>query len=261
MNEHVPTALIAEDEPLLARSLVRMLGKQWPSLKILAVVHDGNSAIETALALLPEVLFLDIKMPGCSGLDVVERIVEGWPQGRALPLIVFVTAFDRFAVDAFERAALDYVLKPVESERLALTCSRLQARLAEQQRSDASALAPFHALRQAAPSSAPLMMIQAAIGHALHVVPVSDVHYFEADNKYVRVVTESRSLLIRTPLRDLLPRLDMQQFLQVHRGTVVRMTLIDKVIRDDTGKTHLYLKGRSERLPVSRSYAHLFKPM
>jgi len=262
MNGHTPTALIAEDEPVLARDLARTLGHLWPSLQIQAIVHDGEAAVEAAHQHVPDILFMDIRMPVRNGLDAVQDIVDGWPAVRALPLIVFVTAFDRFAVEAFERSAVDYVLKPVEPQRLALTCERLKNRLMERQGGDALALAPLRALLQQSPShEPPLTLIQAGVGTTLHMVSLADVHYFEADSKYVSVVTQARSLLIRTPLRELMPRLDAHQFMQIHRSIVVRTSLIDKVIREDAGKVYLYLKGRSERLAVSRTYAHLFKPM
>ncbi|MEY4765926.1 MAG: hypothetical protein RI907_2599 [Pseudomonadota bacterium] len=269
MKSPTPTALIAEDEPVLARGLLKALNKAWPALHVCAVTHDGDTAVEAAALHLPDILFLDIQMPECSGLDAAEQIVDHWPAQRALPLIVFVTAFDRFAVDAFERAAADYVLKPVEPLRLSKTCERLVARLAERQAGhhlvaqddDGAALAPWRVLQAPAAPEPPLQLIQAGLGATVHMVPTADVQYFEADDKYVRVVTSERSLLIRTPLRELLPRLDAHQFMQIHRSTVVRATLIDKVVRDDAGKVHLYLKGRSEKLAVSRSYAHLFKPM
>lgn len=265
MNHLPATALIAEDEPVLARGLAKMLGKIWPGLQIRALVHDGEEAALAASQQRPDIIFLDIQMPVLNGLGAAERIVDNWPMDAALPLIVFVTAFDRFAVDAFERAAVDYVLKPVEAERLEKTCERLAARLKERQAQDTHAMAPLQALRGAAPTSSsglpPLSIIQAGLGSTVHMVPVADIHYFEADDKYVRVITQDRELLIRTPLRELMPRLDMQAFTQIHRGTVVRTTLIDKVIREDTGRIFLHLRGRSERLSVSRSYAHLFKPM
>ncbi len=261
MNTPAPSALIAEDEPLLARGLAKTLGQLWPSLRIEAILHDGEAAIEAAHRHLPDVLFMDIQMPVRNGLDAAEDIVDHWPAERPLPLIVFVTAFDRFAIAAFERAAVDYVLKPVEPQRLALTCERLKSRLLERQSGDASALAPLRALLQSPTNEPVLTLIQAGIGTTVHMVPVEEVHYFEADNKHVRVVTQDRSLLIRTPLRELMPRLDARQFMQIHRGTVVRTTLINKVVREDSGRIHLQLKGHGERLTVSRNYAHLFKPM
>lgn len=262
MSASEPTALIAEDEPLLAKGLARLLATLWPGLRIQAIVHDGEEATEAAHRHLPDILFMDIQMPERNGLDAAEDIIDGWPANRPAPLIVFVTAFDRFAIDAFERAAVDYVLKPVEPQRLTLTCERLQSRLMERHDSDEQALSTLHALRQAhTAQEPPLAMIQAGIGNTLHMIATADIHYLEADSKYVRVVTQDRALLIRTPLRDLIPRLDARHFTQIHRGIVVCTALIDKVVREDAGKIHLYLKGRSERLTVSRSYAHLFKPM
>lgn len=262
MSAHEPTALIAEDEPLLAKGLARTLATLWPGLRIQAIVHDGEEATEAAHRHLPDILFMDIQMPERNGLEAVEDIIDGWPVDRPAPLIVFVTAFDRFAIDAFERAAVDYVLKPVEPQRLTTTCERLRSRLLERHDSDAAALAPLDALRMATVTpEPPLTMIQAGVGSTLHMIATADIHYFEADSKYVRVVTHDRALLIRTPLRELMPRLDARQFTQIHRSIVVCTALIDKVVREDPGKIHLLLKGRSERLVVSRSYAHLFKPM
>jgi DNA-binding LytR/AlgR family response regulator len=256
-------ALIAEDEPVLARGLARTLGKLWPRLHICSIVHDGNAAVEATLLHSPDVVFMDIQMPERNGLDAAQAIVDDWPVDKALPLIVFVTAFDRFAVDAFERAAIDYVLKPVQIERLSLTCERLVKRLQERQPlADDVALAPLKALQGTSTrTEAPLSLIQAGIGSTLHMVPTAEVIYFEADDKYVRVVTAERELLIRTPLRELAPRLDSSQFVQIHRSAVVRTALIDRVVREETGKIVLHLKGRAERLNVSRSYAHLFKAM
>lgn len=267
MNSSPPrtfTALVAEDEPILAKGLVKTLSKLWPALQVTAIVHDGEDAVIAALQQRPDVLFLDIQMPECNGLDAAQQIMEEWPDGLCQPLLVFVTAFDRFAIDAFERAAVDYVLKPVEADRLALTCQRLASRLAERTLSTEEAMAPIRALLDglSPPSSEPpLNLIQAGVGSTLHMVPIADVHYFEADDKYVRVVTADRALLIRTPLRELMPRLHTGDFLQVHRSVIVRSTLIDKVVREENGRIHLYLKGRDERLTVSRTYAHLFRPM
>lgn len=263
MNARPTQALIAEDEPVLARGLARKLSKLWPALRIGAVVHDGESAMVAAQALRPDAIFMDIQMPVRNGLEAAEGIVDDWPASQPLPLIVFVTAFDRFAVAAFEQAAVDYVLKPVQVERLALTCQRLRDRLAQREGgSDALALAPLKALLQAQRTEPPLNLIQAGAGSTVHMVPVADVIFFEADGKYVRVVTNDREFLIRTPLRELFPRLDPTQFVQIHRSTVVKSELITRVVREDAGgKIYLYIKGRSERLTVSRNHAHLFKPM
>lgn len=267
MNAPDITALIAEDEPVLARGLLKMLRRLWPALRVCAVVHDGNEAVQQALEHLPDIVFLDIRMPERDGLEACEQISDAWPQDRPLPLTVFVTAFDRFAIDAFERAAVDYVLKPMEEDRLALTCKRLADRLVERRpRDDAAALAPLMALLNTSPQpaqrgSAPLELIQASVGSTLHMVNVSEVLYFEADDKYVCVVTADKTLFIRTPLRELLPRLAPGLFMQINRGIAVRASLIDRVVREDNGRIQLHLKGAQEPLPVSRSHAHLFKPM
>lgn len=269
-----PRALIAEDEPVLARVLMKLLTQLMPQLDICAVVHDGNEAVEMARRHLPDVIFMDIRMPERNGLEACEQIVDTWPADLPLPLTVFVTAFDRFAIEAFERAAVDYVLKPVEEGRMALTCRRLLDRLSDrQQRSDAQAMAPLMALlngdlpavpgaiARSSLQAAPLNFIQANAGTTVHLAAVDDVLFFEADDKYVRVVTKERPLFIRTPLRELLPRLEAGRFTQIHRGIAVRTSLIDRVVREENGRALLYLKDREERLPVSRSYAHLFKGM
>jgi len=259
-----PCALIAEDEHVLARGLLKALNKQWPALKVCAVVHDGEAAIQAAQLHLPDIVFLDIQMPECNGLDAAERIVDAWPGEQPLPLLVFVTAFDRFAIDAFEREALDYVLKPVDPSRLALTCERLQRRLCD--RSPLALEPGLPALRNlllgvGAHPVEPLTTIQAGAANVVHMVPLQDVHFLEADDKYVRVATSSQDHYIRTPLRELGPRLDPRAFTQIHRSVIVRTELIDRIVRDDMGRLQLQLKGRSERFSVSRTYAHQFKPM
>ncbi len=278
-----PTALIAEDEPLLAANLQAELALRWPALRVVANVGHGAAAVEQALLLLPDVVFLDIRMPGMTGLEAAQALAEDWPTDTALPLIVFVTAYDQYALQAFERAAVDYVLKPVQPERLALTCARVQAAL--RQRCEPAAALPsaleatLAQLRSllvapglsaapigaaANPSSASgqkLALIQASVGAAIHVVPVAEVLYFEAADKYVRVITIEREYLIRTSLRELLPQLDEQRFWQVHRGTVVRAEAIATAVRDESGKVHLTLRGHKDTLVASRLYAHLFKAM
>ncbi len=253
-------AVLAEDEPVLARGLVRTLKTVWPGLNVASVVHDGLAAIEAAALHRPDVVFLDIQMPERTGLEAARQIVDDWPEGSPLPLIVFITAFDRFAVDAFEQAAADYVLKPVDPDRLALTATRLQSRLQERQS------VPDHTLRLlqalgANPRTDPLRHIQAAIGQTLHMVPVSEVQCFLADDKYVHVLTADRSWLIRTPMRELAQRLDPKDFVQIHRGCVVRWDAIQRVVREDTGRMLIHLKGREQPQVVSRSHAHHFKAM
>lgn len=271
-----PTALIAEDEPLLAANLQAELAQQWPQLRVLANVAHGHAALEQALALRPDMLFLDISMPGMSGLDAACALADAWPDGAGpLPLIVFVTAYDQHAVQAFERAAVDYVLKPVLPERLAQTCARLQAAL--QLRAHAQGAAPLvdgviaqlrgllaaaPARAQAgAPRAAPLRVLQVGSGNTITMVPLASVLYLEAADKYVRVVTPTHEHLLRISLRELQPQLDPDQFWQIHRGTIVRYEAIASAVRADNGRLTLTLHGHADRLSVSRLYAHLFAGM
>ena len=262
-----PTALIAEDEPLLAEALRAELARLWPELQIRAVAGDGMQAVEQALALQPTVCFLDIRMPGLSGLEAARALAEDWPEGPHFPLLVFVTAYDQYAVQAFDAQAVDYLLKPVDGARLAACIGRLQRSLATRQgaaQALQTSVEQLRALLGSAPTggSMPrLEVIQAQVGATVHLVPVDEVIYFEAADKYVRVVTAEREHLIRMSLRELLPQLDPQAFWQVHRGTVVHARRIASARRDESGKACLTLKGRSETLTVSRLYAHLFKGM
>lgn len=267
------TALIAEDEPLLAANLKAELQALWPALEIVASVPHGEAAVQQALALRPQLLFLDIRMPGLTGLEAAQAIAEDWPHdGSALPVVVFVTAYDEYALQAFDQAAVDYVLKPVQPARLAQACERVQAVLARRTPADAGAVeSALGQLRQllasgtgpgaGAAAVAPLVVIQAAIGQVIHMVPVAEVLYFEAADKYVRVITAEREYLVRTALRELLPQLDAQRFWQIHRGTVVRSDAIATALRDEAGKVTLTLRGHPDKLGVSRLYAHRFKPM
>jgi DNA-binding LytR/AlgR family response regulator len=267
----MPTALIAEDEPLLAADLQSALRRAWPELRIVATATHGESAVSEALALAPDVVFMDIRMPGMTGLEAAQALAEDWPDdpARPFPLVVFVTAYDQYALQAFERAAFDYLLKPVAPERLAAACARLRSAL--QQRTSAAPQidAVVRQLRDlVGPGSASpaagrsfLKVIQAAVGSAVHLVPVDEVLYFEAADKYVRVVTAGREHLIRTSLRELQPQLDPDRFWQIHRGTIVRCDAIETAIRNESGKATLTLRGHPDKLVVSRLYAHLFKPM
>ena len=277
-----PRALIAEDEALLAQSLRQMLGLQWPQLQIQAMVTDGLSAAQQALALLPDVLFLDIRMPGQSGLEAAAEVVDNWPDNRPLPAIVFVTAYDQYALAAFEASAMDYVLKPVQAARLAQSMQRLQLWWQQRQQSNTQTQsAPADASQQAQQEQQaqlaqllqlqtqmlggsavpPLQIIQASMGNQIHMVRVQDIVYLEAADKYLRVLTAGQEYLIRTPLKDLLPQLDAQQFWQVHRGTVVRADAIASVQRDEAARLWLQLRNRPEKLAVSRLYATRFKAM
>jgi DNA-binding LytR/AlgR family response regulator len=261
-----PRALIAEDEPLLLASLRDELAALWPELQVVAAVGDGESALREALQQRPAVCFLDIRMPGLSGLEVAQALAEDWPLGVPFALLVFITAYDQYAVQAFDAQAVDYLVKPLHSDRLAACVQRLQARLSERTPTDAlpQALEQLRALL-AAHGAPPverlerLEVIQAGVGHTVHLVPVDEVIYFEAADKYVRVITAEREHLIRLSLRELLPRLDPQRFWQVHRGTVVRARSIASAQRHESGKVTLTLRERPERLTASRLYAHLFK--
>ncbi len=272
-------ALIAEDEPLLAAALRQALAQAWPGLDIAATVGDGSSAVREALALRPEVLFFDIRMPGQSGLDAAAELADAWPEGVPFPALVFVTAYDQYAVQAFEAQAMDYLLKPVQAARLAKTVQKVQLALAQNAQPAINLEATMAQLRhllaapglgadgasaqapQAGVAQSPLTLIQASSGSQIHMVPVAEVLYFEAADKYVRVLTAAREYLIRTPLKELTAQLDPQVFWQIHRSTLVRASAITTVTRDAAGKLHLELAGRPEKLPVSRLYAHLFKAM
>jgi len=258
------TALIAEDEPLLAQALQAELERAWPELEVLALVGDGAAAVQAALQHRPQVLFFDIRMPGQGGLEAAADLADAWPADAPFPALVFVTAYDQYAVQAFEAQAVDYVLKPVQAARLQKTVEKVRAVLARRAAPPMDeTLAQLRHLLAGAPAApqAQLKVIQASVGSSIRMVPVEEVQYFEAADKYVRVVTGEHEVLIRTPLKELLPQLDANLFWQVHRGTVVRATAIESVLRDEAGKLHLALKGRKEKLAVSRLYAHLFKAM
>ena len=246
------TALIADDEEAPREQLRAALARQWPELQIVAASTNGVEAWDDCLALEPAVAFLDIRMPGLTGLDVARRL-------SALatpPLIVFVTAFDDHALAAFDAGAVDYVLKPVDDKRLAQALARVRARLT-QPTPDTSALQRLLAsLPQARPVPRP---IQASVGREVLLIQPEDIVYFEADQRYTRVVHHGGDALIRTPLRELLTQLDPDQFWQIHRSVLVNSRCIAKAIRVDEGSMVVTLRGRDERLPVSRQFQALFR--
>ena len=258
-------ALIAEDEPILAATLTQSLHRLWPQLQIAATCANGVEALQQALLLRPDILFLDIKMPGKSGLEVAEELAQCWLDEHPFPLIVFVTAHDEFALTAFDHAAADYVLKPVHDARLGKTIERLQLRL--QQRLERKPDQPDNLallmgqLRALTAPTQRLSVIRAAVGNQVRMIPVADVVYFEALDKYVNVVTNDGAALIRTSLKELLPQLDDQQFWQVHRGTIVNAACIDSALRDESGRLTLKLKNSPALLRVSPLYAQLFRQM
>ena len=275
------TALIAEDESLLAAALQAELALAWPELQILATVGDGASAVAQALHLPPDVLFFDIQMPGQSGLEAAAELLDAWPMPKPFPALVFVTAYDQYAIAAFEAQAVDYLLKPVQPARLLKTVRKLQSdqqtraqeaikSIAKEESLLEQTMAQLRALLQprAQVGTAPLprlIMISAtqsgSHGNTVCMVPVADVLVFEAADKYIRVLTAQAEFLIRIPLKDLLQQLDSQTFWRIHRGTLVRADAIHTVSREDSGRLSLRLHGRTEKLPVSRLYHHVFKAM
>jgi DNA-binding LytR/AlgR family response regulator len=261
-----PTAVIAEDEPVLARTLSRLLEQVWPELRIVGVAEDGLRATELGLAQAPDVMFLDIKMPGRTGLEVAEAVADDWPDDRAEPLFVFITAYDSFAVPAFERAAVDYLLKPATAERLQQTVERLKSRLAGRATPTAGDRAALMqrmqslAAAQAEPSER-IKVIRAGVGNTVRMIPVADVVCFEATEKYVNVVTPAGEALVRMSLRELMARIDSTDFIQVHRSVMVNANAILSATRDENGHYSLAVRGLQRPLKVSRAFGHLFRPM
>ena len=257
MAESAPTAIVAEDEAILRDALVAQLATAWPQLRVLAACEDGASALEAIAEHTPDVAFLDIRMPGLTGLEVAQAAAEASPRTQ----VVFVTAYDQYAIDAFERGALDYLLKPVTPERLAATVRRLQERAGQP---DAAALAALvqqlgaAAARRDAP---PLTWLTASAGRETRLILVDDVAYFRADQKYTTVVTAEGEALLRTPIRELLARLDPATFKQIHRSTIVNLKAIAAIVRDDSGRGTVRLKSRPETLAVSQPFMTLFRHM
>jgi DNA-binding LytR/AlgR family response regulator len=247
-------AIIADDEPLLALSLRSALAQAWPELEIAAVLPNGIEAVQAAERLSPEVAFLDIQMPGMTGLEAAEEIVER--MGGAAPAIVFVTAYDEFALKAFDVAAADYVLKPVAVDRLAQTVARLKARRAEP-----DLAAQLRQLLAAPRAEQPLTHVRAGSGNTVRMIPLEEVCYFQASDKYTSAVTPEGEALLRMPLKELVGQLPAGRFQQIHRGTVVNLADVSAAVRDETGRFGLRLRRRKETLSVSRVYSDLFKPM
>jgi len=257
-----PTALIADDEPLLRKSLARMLAEAWPELDVLAQARNGREAVAQFEALKPDICFLDVHMPGLSGVEAARRI---GPRAH----LVFVTAYDQYAVEAFEQRAIDYLVKPLDQARLADTVERLKERLraAAPLPPETEALLEQLAVRlDRKPAPAPLGWIHATVGNAVRMIAVDEIDFLRSDEKYTLVAWRGEGGrhgegLIRTPLKELLEQLDATHFVQVHRSVVVNRRAISHFTRDlnETGRIHL--KGRDEVLPVSRSFLHLFRQM
>jgi DNA-binding LytR/AlgR family response regulator len=256
-----PTALVADDEPLLREVLIRQLEQVWPELEVVAQARNGREAIRYFEALRPEVCFLDVHMPGLSGVEAAHQI------GRRAHL-VFVTAYDRYAVQAFAEGVLDYLVKPVEPARLAETVARLKDRLqaAQPATNTEALLQQLAAQLQRGAAPAPLRWIRAQVGQTLRLIPVDDIDYLRSDTKYTVVAWRGDAgqpgeALVRIPLKELVAQLDAEQFAQVHRSVVVNLRAISHVTRGDNETAGIHLKGRKEVLPVSRSYLHLFRQM
>ena len=260
MNKGAPTALIADDEPLLRQALSRMLAATWPELVIVAEARNGREAIDRFEEHHPDICFLDVQMPGKTGVDAAQHI------GRRAHM-VFVTAYDKYAVQAFAHGVLDYLVKPVEVARLAETVARLQERL----RAAQPALNTDELLQQLAASlsrqsSAQMRWVRASVGQTVRMIAIEDIDYLRADEKYTQVAWrddggQAREAIIRTPLKELLAQLDPAEFAQVHRSVVVNLRAISHVTRGANETADVHLKGRPEVLPVSRTYLHLFRQM
>jgi DNA-binding LytR/AlgR family response regulator len=247
-----PTALIAEDEPLMRERLKECLHEAWPELDVVAEAGDGDEALAAFDAHRPQLAFLDIRMPGRTGIEVAAAI------GTECH-VVFVTAYDQYAIQAFDAGAVDYLLKPVDAGRLAVTVDRVRRKLAAPP-TDLSALIADLRLAVRGDDSR-LKWIKAAVGKQVRLIAIGDVVYFQSDTKYTRVVMAQSEALIRTPLKDLVGGLDPDCFWQIHRGTIVNVDAVAGVQREDAERQFVLLKGRPERLSVSRQFFHLFRQM
>jgi len=255
--------VVAEDETLLRDALVQLLGEVWPDLQIVAACDDGASALEAIAAHQPQIAFLDIRMPGLTGLEVAAAAAEASPATQT----VFVTAYDQYAIDAFDKGAVDYLLKPVARSRLEATVQRIKARMASGP-ADARALAALVGqltqLGQALPAVSkepPLVWLTASAGAETRLIMVEDIAYFQSDTKYTVVMTAQGEALLRKPIRELLDVLDPAIFKQIHRSTIVNLRAIASIARDDTGRGIVRLKTRPETLAVSQPFMALFRNM
>jgi len=257
MTASAPTALIADDEAPMREQLRARLREAWPGLQIVAEAANGVEAVELAARFKPQIAFLDIRMPGMGGIEAARQLYNRCH-------IVFATAYDQYAVDAFEHGAIDYLLKPVTAERLATTCERLRRRLAQAPQDIGSQLAQLSSLLQqqgASPKRSYLRWIQAQVGGSLRMISTREILFFQSDEKYTRVQTATAELLIRKTLKELADELDPDEFWRIHRSTLVRVDAIAEVSRDMRGRQMLRVRNYPHELEVSRNHAHLFQQM
>ncbi|MFO1305019.1 MAG: LytTR family DNA-binding domain-containing protein [Burkholderiales bacterium] len=254
------TCVIAEDEQLFRDALLDLLRQEWPELEVVAACEDGAAALEAIGERKPDIAFLDIRMPGLTGLDVAAAAAEASPGTH----VVFVTAYDQYAIQAFERGAVDYLLKPIARERLVATIARLRARLGSAGTQGEALLALIRDLtanNPAKPASPPLAWITASAGKETRLIMVDDVAYFKSDSKYTTVMTAQGESLLRTSLQELLGKLDPAHFRQIHRSTIVNLRMVSSIVRDENGRGTMRLKNRPETLQVSLTFMPLFKNM
>jgi DNA-binding LytR/AlgR family response regulator len=254
------TCVIAEDETLLRDALVALLTEEWPALRIVAACDDGGTALDAIATLRPDVAFLDIRMPGLTGLEVAAGALDASPATQ----VVFVTAYDQYAIDAFDKGAVDYLLKPIARERLQATLQRLQARAGKGTVGDGALAGLLQQLSSALPAAAkssPLVWLTASSGKDTRLIMVEDIAYFQSDTKYTAVMTADGEALLRKPIRELLDVLDPAIFKQIHRSTIVNMKMVAAVTRDEVGRGVLRLKTRPETLAVSQPFMALFRNM
>jgi DNA-binding LytR/AlgR family response regulator len=250
-----PTAVVADDERLMRDQIVAQLKEAWPELVITGEAANGREAVALVQSQQPDIVFLDIRMPEMDGIAAARALA-----GRVH--VVFVTAYDEYAISAFDQGAVDYLLKPADPERVALTCERLRARIAKAPDPMDHLLAQLsERLGPAVASREYLRWVQASVGSNLRMIPTSDVLFFHAEDKYTRVQTARFEALIRKPIKELIEELDPEEFWQIHRATVVRVDAIEQVSRNIRGNQVLHLRGTDEKLEVSRSFNHLFKQM
>ena len=264
-----PRAVLADDERLMREQLRMRLKEVWPGLQVVAEARNGIELVELVRNVRPEIVFLDIQMPGLTGIEAAREILQmETADDEWLPEIVFITAYDEYAVQAFEQGAVDYVLKPAEMTRLEITAQRLQRKLRsretavdESEVGYSGAAAMQSVLAELANTSTRLEFVQAAIGNTVRLIPVRDVLFFISDEKYTRVQTAETEALIRKPIKELVYELDPKQFWQIHRSTIVNVQAVSSVTRDDRGRQIVSVRGHAQMLEVSRSFAGLFKGM